>query len=487
MTLNLLKDILEKLKEARVFCIGDIMLDRFIYGSVSRISPEAPVPVFNVARETDTLGGAGNVLRNLSTLSVKTYFCSVVGNDVEGALIETLLNDLNQCQTNIIKDPLRKTTTKTRFIASGQQLIRADYEAVVSIEALIQDQIIAFLKEKLSEIDVIVLSDYGKGVFCEPLLRQIIALGQKNSIPVIIDPKGTNYSIYQGATLLTPNLKELKEATRLTASTEQEILKAAETLRKDYQIENILVTRGAQGMVLVSEEASPSFIQSRALEVYDVSGAGDTVVAVLSASLAVKSNYETAAFLSNVAAGIVVAKVGTAVVTVDEIWQSLQENGELFNLQEKILTRDQGAEKVTFWHRKGFKVGFTNGCFDLLHPGHLSLLVQAKSRCDRLIIGLNSDASVKRLKGPSRPIHSEIDRATILASLNVVDAVVIFDEDTPLALIQKLRPDLLVKGADYTIDKVVGAKEVISWGGEVYLANLEDGYSTTNTIKKLSA
>jgi len=478
--------LLTELPRARLLCIGDVMLDYFIYGRVQRISPEAPVPVFHVQQKTKVLGGAGNVIRNLASLGVAVHFLSLIGRDAAGSSVKRLLEELPSITYDLYEEAERPTITKTRYLSQNQQLLRADEEELHPLPREAEEILLESFKARLPSVDAIVLSDYGKGVLTSSFIKLLIEQALKAGKPVIVDPKGSDYTVYEGATFITPNLKELGEATRLSVKTNEEIVQAVGELQKSCRISNVLVTRSEKGMTLVEGQNEPLHIPTHAREVFDVSGAGDTVVAFLSASLAVGASYEEAARLANVAAGIVVGKVGTATVRlqeVDEILRSSDRHGH----DAKILSREEAWEQVLVWKRRGLKVGFTNGCFDLLHPGHVSLLREARSNCDRLILGLNSDASVKRLKGEKRPLNSEIARAKVLASLADVDLVVVFDEDTPLELIKFLKPDLLVKGSDYTLDQVVGAREVRSWGGEVYLAELISGHSTTSTLQKISA
>ena len=331
---------------------------------------------------------------------------------------------------------------------------------------------------------MVILSDYGKGLFSESLLQALIKEAKSQNKPVLIDPKSRNYAIYQGATILTPNLKELKEASGKSLSTDQDIVDAAKELLNQHHLKHMVITRSAEGMSLVDDQGNADHIPTHALDVFDVSGAGDTVLAMLAASYAVHVPLYQGVQLANVAAGIVVGKVGTATTTLVEIQDRISSDSH-HKTYQKVQLWHQAQEQVLRWMRKGLKVGFTNGCFDLLHPGHISLLDQSKSQCDRLILGLNSDDSIKRLKGELRPIQSQEARAIVLASLSCVDMVVIFDEDTPLELIKHLKPDVLIKGADYTIETVVGATEISNWGGKVYLASLVPDQSTTRTIAQI--
>lgn len=474
----------DQLAQTRLLCLGDIMLDCFMYGRVERISPEAPVPVFHMTHKTTSVGGAGNVVRNLSALGVETSFCGMIGKDHEGEELTKLIDELPQTKGNLIQDPYRPTTHKIRYLAHNQQILRADNEATFPLSSDLQGQVRQYFQAQLPLVKGVIFSDYGKGMLHPALLKELISLAKQAGKPVIVDPKGSDYSIYQGATVLTPNLKELSQATRMPISTDEQIVEAALSLIHKYEIEAVLVTRSEQGMSLIRADQEPFHIPTHAIEVFDVSGAGDTVIAAFSALLLGGASFEEAAYLANVAAGLVVAKVGTATVGSDEI-QHILKKKDISSVKSKEVNLSEANDIVIQWKRQGLKVGFTNGCFDLLHPGHIALLREAKSKCDKLIIGLNSNRSIQRLKGPQRPIQSEEARATVLASLEMVDMVVIFEEDTPINLIHTLRPDVLVKGADYTVDKVVGAHEVQSWGGEVFLVELMPEQSTTRTVHKI--
>ena len=483
--LSALADRVELLRGTSVLCVGDAMLDRFVYGSVDRISPEAPIPVLFIEREMAMLGGAGNVVRNLVALGAAPAFVSVVGDDMAGREITRLVGEHGEIDPCIVVETGRQTTIKTRFFASHQQLLRADRESRNGISDAIRDQLLIRVERLLVKAGVMVLSDYGKGVLAPPVAAALIAKAKAMGKAVVVDPKGSDYTIYAGATVVTPNRKELFEATQMPVDGDEQVVAAARHLIDTCAFQAVLVTRSQDGMTLVQADGQIHHLPAEAREVFDVSGAGDTVVATLAASLASGASLLEGAHLANVAAGIVVGKVGTAVAYGEEVVSALHHE-DLTAGESKIVPAQPAAELVDRWRRKGLKVGFTNGCFDLLHPGHVSILGQAKAACDRLVVGLNSDASVQRLKGPTRPVQSEASRATVLSSLATVDLVVIFGEDTPQNLIETLRPDVLIKGADYTIDKVVGAAEVESWGGKVVLAELVDGQSTTNTIRKMN-
>lgn len=475
---------LDALANARVLCVGDAMLDRFVYGDVSRISPEAPIPVCRVQRETAMPGGAGNVARNLSALGVAVDFVTVTGQDTARDELAALLGAIDRVTPVLIADSARATTVKTRFVANGQQLLRADREDQAALSADLTEALCAAAEERLTGVGALVLSDYGKGVLSDAVIARLIRAAAKASVPVFVDPKGADYAIYRGAAMVTPNRRELEEATRMRAGNDDAVIAAARAIIESCGVATVLVTRGPDGMTLVTPDAA-SHLPAEAREVFDVSGAGDTVVAAMAALRAAGVPDLDAAKLANTAAGIVVGRVGTAVATAEDIRAALRAS-DLHGGEDKIASLDAALDRVAAWRAEGLKVGFTNGVFDLLHPGHVTLLAKARAACDRLIVGLNADASVKRLKGPERPIQSEAARATVLGSLAGVDLVVIFAEDTPLTLIEAIRPDLLVKGADYTIDQVVGGDVVQTYGGRVMLVDLEVGHSTTGTIARMA-
>ena len=478
---------LEALAEARVLVVGDVMLDRFVYGAVERISPEGPVPVLRIERETAMLGGAGNVLRNLAALGVGADFVAVVGDDAAGREVQALAADQAGGGCRLLVQQNRPTTIKERYIAAGQQLLRADRETDQPLAPGTARDLMDTAAAALAGAGALVLSDYGKGVLEPAALGTLIEAARSAGCPVVVDPKGRDYGIYRGATLVTPNRRELEDAAGLPTVSDKDVVLAAQEIIDTCGIEAVLATRGPSGMTLLDAGARGKHLHLpvEAREVYDVSGAGDTVAAVVAAALAAGFALDDATRLANAAAGIVVGKLGTAVAGRDELRRSLQASNVLA-AEAKVVAPDTMVERAARWRRKGLRVGFTNGCFDLLHPGHVSLFEQGRAACDRLIVGLNSDASVHRLKGEGRPVRSESARAAVLASLASVDLVVIFDEDTPLALIEALKPDALVKGADYTRGQVVGAEFVERHGGRVILAEITPGYSTTGVIEQLS-
>lgn len=478
--------LIQNFSSTRILCVGDIMLDQFIMGSVSRISPEAPVPVLHIKEEFTVLGGAGNVIRNLVSLNSSVTFISVVGEDKAGKEIQDLLNALPKINSSIIVDNTRITTTKTRFIASNQQVLRTDREQFLTLNPSLENEILDVFKKQIQSHDLVILSDYAKGIFSPHLLQSLIQEARAQEKPILIDPKGNDFTRYKGATLLTPNRNELALAAHSTINTQENLTSISQDILKKCDFEAMIVTRGSEGMTLVESSGNIEHLKTQALEVFDVSGAGDTVIAVLGVSLAAGATLSEAMYLANAAAGIVVGKVGTAVIHQDELLSTLYTQ-ELKAHEKKIVSCETAQSQIQKWKRQNHQIVFTNGCFDLLHPGHISLLNEAKKAGDKLIVGLNTDTSIQRLKGPNRPIQQEWDRAFILSSLHCVDLVILFDEETPLKLIETLKPDILVKGADYTIDNVIGASFVQSYGGQVYLIDLIEGQSTSRIVSKMRA
>jgi D-beta-D-heptose 7-phosphate kinase/D-beta-D-heptose 1-phosphate adenosyltransferase len=488
-----LSALLAGLTGSRVLVVGDVMLDRFVYGTVDRVSPEAPIPVVRVTREQAMLGGAGNVLRNLTALGARAGLLALVGDDEAGRTITLLVATETGDEAGAIGVPIvergRITTIKERTIAGAQQLLRVDRESLHAPSEAVRRRLLADAVEGLESAGCLVLSDYGKGVLGPDALEALLAAAAEAGRPVVVDPKGRDYAVYRGAQVLTPNRRELHEATGLPTGDDAGIEAAARRVIETCGVGAVLATRSEAGMTLVEADRPVLHLPARAREVYDVSGAGDTVVAVVASALAAGAALPAAAELANLVAGIVVGKVGTAVALPGEVLDEIHRHDGPSGAgpTPKLVARDTLLDHVAEWRRAGLTVGFTNGCFDLLHPGHVSLLRQARAACDRLIVGLNSDASVRRLKGPARPVQDEIARAAVLGSLADVDRLVVFNEDTPLALIEAIRPDVLVKGADYSVDQVVGAEVVQAAGGRVLLATLEPGHSTTGTLRRLGA
>lgn len=474
---------LARFRDVRILTAGDTMLDRYVYGEVERISPEGPVPVFRVTREASMLGGAGNVVRNLAAMEARPVLVSAVGDDPEGQTVLDLLARETSVVSEVVVECERQTTLKSRFVASGQQMFRADRETVQPLQPRTEERLLAACSAAMETASAMVLSDYAKGVLTPSFAGALIETAVRADRPVVVDPKGHDLSHFRGATVLTPNRRELADATRCTVSTDEEIVEAARRAIETYGVGSVLVTRGRDGMTLVSRDDA-HHLRTDAREVFDVSGAGDTVTAVVALGLGAALTALDAARLANVAAGIVVGKAGTATASIPEIDAALHRAGLLAGTN-KVVPLERALDRVRAWRAEGLRVGFTNGCFDLLHPGHVSLLAQARASVDRLIVGLNSDASTSRLKGEGRPIQPETARAIVLSSLSTVDLVVIFTEDTPQAMIEAIRPDVLVKGADYRLEEVVGGDFVLANGGEVLLAELSEGHSTTGTLERI--
>ena len=461
-----------------VVVVGDVVLDRFVYGDVERISPEAPVPVLRRRHVRAMLGGAGNVAANVRSLGGEARLVGVTGDDAEAAELRALAAAEALDATRLVADAGRPTSVKTRLIAHSQQVLRLDAETTAALDADARQALEQAFAAALPGASVVVLSDYGKGVLADGVAEVLAARAREAGLPVMVDPKGADYARYRGATCVTPNRKELHEATGLPVGSDAEVEAAARTLIQRFGFERVIATRSEAGLSVVGEAAAVH-VPAHAREVFDVSGAGDTVVAALALGFAAGHAPEAAARLANAAAGVAVSKLGTAQVTQGELAEALAGGtAPALGDAQALLGR---------WRDQALRIGFTNGCFDLLHPGHLSLLRFARSACDRLVVGLNADASVRRLKGPTRPVNDEGARREVLEGLRDVDLVMIFDEDTPEALIQRIRPDMLVKGADYTEDQVVGAAFVRAYGGEVRLAPLVPGRSTTATLGRMGA
>ncbi len=481
--------MIERMASAQIVCAGDVMLDSFVHGEVSRISPEAPIPVLRIKRCQSMLGGAGNAVRNLVSLGCAVRFFSVTGDDTEAGNIRDLLDELPGTCAVLERDPGRQTPVKTRYLAHGQQLLRTDSETAVSVSAETHRKLLGEFSAALSATapacSIVLLSDYAKGVLNGEYAQEYIAAARAAGKPVVVDPKGRDFTRYRGATLIKPNLHELGEATGLAVSGDVAQEVASRRLLRDTGAEYILLTRGPEGMLLTPADGPSMKFSALAREIYDVSGAGDTVAAVLAAALGSGASISEAVEISNIAAGIVVGRAGTAVVERAGIVEEVRRRSAT-GASDKIFERAKAAQLARNWTESGLCVGFTNGCFDLLHPGHLKVLEAARAHCDRLLVGLNSDQSVKRLKGETRPVQDEMARALVLASLACVDGVVIFGEDTPAELIRCLRPGLLVKGGEYKPQQVAGADLVESWGGKLLLVEMMPGWSTTGTLARLA-
>lgn len=474
----------EQIGNVRIVCVGDVMLDRFVYGDVSRISPEAPVPVCRVLSERTMLGGAGNVVRNLDAVGVTSHLISVIGVDEPANELQELLGQLKSVTPHFVFVNTRQTTVKERFISRSQHLLRVDRESVKLVSKETSAKIIEHVTKIISGVDALIISDYGKGVLPEGTISAIISSAKKEDIPVIVDPKGKDYSRYRGATLITPNQRELAEASHMSLEGNGDIGEAAKKIAEENGIANVLVTRSSEGMTLVTKD-KVEHLSAEAQEVFDVSGAGDTVVAIVSAAIAGKLPLITGARLANIAAGIVVGKMGTATIFGQDLTSAIRRHDYFLPTEAKVNELPTALAQISEWRGTGQKIGFTNGCFDLIHPGHITLLTKARKACDKLIVGLNTDQSVKLIKGQNRPIQDEMGRSTVLASLACVDLVILFSEETPQNLIEVIHPDVLVKGADYKLEDVVGADTVQSYGGNVLLVDIEVGHSTTGTIARI--
>jgi D-beta-D-heptose 7-phosphate kinase/D-beta-D-heptose 1-phosphate adenosyltransferase len=477
---------LKAIGQQTILCVGDLMLDDFVYGEVARISPEAPAPVIAVKRNEVAIGGAGNVARNVASLGASCIFVGVVGDDEAGRDVIARLQANPHVEPSLVVDRTRPTTRKVRFVSEhfSTHLLRADWEQVGPVSPELEGELIARALAAMSRVGAVVLSDYAKGVLTPRVISEIIAAANKAGVPVIVDPKATDYSVYRGATVLKPNRKELAETVRLAAPTEDEIIAGAAKLNQDLGTKAVLVSLSEDGLVLVPAKGAPIRVPAYPVKVKDASGAGDTVVAALALMLAARADFEVAVRVANAAGAIVVGKSGTATVSLDELRHRILPASS-FAAEDKVVYDHAVLEqRLAEWRKAKLRIGFTNGCFDLLHRGHVRLMAEARSACDRLVVGLNSDASVKRLKGPERPIQDVTSRADVLAALEAVDLVVVFEEDTPLELIKQVRPQVLVKGGDYTRESVVGHDIVEAEGGEVVLIDLVPGHSTTSMVKR---
>ena len=465
-------------KKPNILVIGDLMIDHYLWGSCDRISPEAPVQVVNVKKESSVLGGAGNVINNLVTLGSVVDVISVIGNDSVANELKSLLEKIDVPTSNLVVENNRKTSKKSRLIASQQQVLRYDMESIDDINENSHKQIIQTLEKNIDKYSSIILSDYGKGVLTTNLTKEIIKIANKNNIKVLVDPKGKDYSKYKGSYTLTPNKKEAMEATNIDIKDESSLIEALKSLKTQCDLEVSLITLSEQGIAIFDDELTIKPTVAR--EVYDVTGAGDTVIASIAFALGNNLDIKDAIYFANLAAGVVVGKIGSATTTLDEIYEyeySLHKS----NSTSHIKTFDEIKTLASKLHSQGKKIVFTNGCFDILHVGHVKYLEVAKSYGDVLILGLNADSSVRKLKGPTRPINTQDDRAYILASLESVDYVVIFEEETPYELIKLIKPHVLVKGGDYEGKEVVGQ----DIADELKLVQFVDGKSTTNTIKRI--
>ncbi|MBC7788013.1 MAG: D-glycero-beta-D-manno-heptose-7-phosphate kinase [Methylophilaceae bacterium] len=472
-----------------VLVIGDLMLDRYLIGDVQRISPEAPVPVVLLKQTNERAGGAANVAANLAGLGIKTRTSGIVGKDTQGQTLLSLLKEMGIETAGVFESEYRPTVAKTRIMSSHQQIVRLDQESSAPLNASEKKQLQAHVSQQLqAKPAIVILSDYAKGVLSDEACKIIIKECHHLKIPVIADPKGRDYSKYLGVTALTPNKKETAEACGIDQNDNEALLLAANQLRKTLHLEFLAVTRGEEGISLLDNHGDSDathHIPATAKQVFDVSGAGDTVIATLAAGLINGLRPFDALQLANTAAGIVVGKIGTVPISQQELIEELvaKSANEQVN---KIVNLNQLMNNIEAWRKQKQKIVFTNGCFDLLHAGHVTYLEAAKKKGDKLVLGLNTDRSVSAIKGPTRPVIHEADRARVLAALEAVDAVILFDEDTPLNLINTIKPHVIVKGSDYTQAQVLGGVEVKSWGGEIALIDVVPGRSTSGILEKIA-
>lgn len=469
---------LPRFNQAQVLVAGDVMLDRYWHGGTSRISPEAPVPVVNINHQDERPGGAANVALNIAALGAKAVLIGATGDDENARSLQTRLDAVGvECDFQVSAE--RPTITKLRVISQNQQLIRLDFEENFLLEDV--QEFPARLKGQLENAGAVILSDYGKGALQEP--QKLISLARASGVPVLVDPKGSDFSKYRGATLITPNLKEFEQVVG-RCETEQQLVDRGIDLLRELKLKALLITRSEHGMTLLRDGEPELHLPARAQEVYDVTGAGDTVISVLATTLAAGGDLPQAVALANLAAGLVVAKLGTATVSTPELRRAIQrEQGS----GRGVMSVDQLVMAVEDARAHGEKVVFTNGCFDIIHAGHIGYLGEAGALGDRLIVGVNTDESVSRLKGPGRPINPVDRRMTVLAGLAAVDWVVSFGEDTPEQLLEQVQPDVLVKGGDYSIDGIVGADKVLARGGEVKVLSFIDEVSTTAIVEKIKS
>ena len=476
---------LTELKPASVLVVGDLMLDEYVYGTIDRISPEAPVQVLNWTSANASLGGAANVANNLAQFGCEVFLAGVVGQDHAGEQLLQLAQRPGIHAEGVVTDSHRATTVKTRLISHGKQMLRVDKETRSELTEASAAKLLAFVQKCLASVDGVVLSDYAKGVLSPGITRSVIHMASAASRPVLVDPKGEDFAKYRGALVLTPNKLELARAAQRPVHTEDEILGAVECLFSQTGCEAILVTRGEEGMSLYTKNGEERRIQTEVHDVFDITGAGDTVVSMMARVFLAGHDLETAARLANAAAGIKVGKFGTATVSIDEIssWIRQRESRG----KGKLVDLPQAKQLVSLARSQGLKVVFTNGCFDLLHAGHVQLLQKAKALGHMLIVAINDDYSTRQIKGSGRPLIAVTDRAGIIAALESVDYVIIFADVTPLRLIEELRPDVLVKGGNYALEDVVGRREVERYGGRVTLIPAIDTPSSSQIIKEIVA
>ena len=477
-----------ELPRLRVLCVGDVMLDRFVEGSVERISPESPVPVLLTVKTINSPGGASNVARNITALGASCVVIGRIGDDAAGQELGQILDKTDGMTSALVVAAEATTPEKVRFVSQGQQLLRVDHESTAASHRQTEEALKREIGRHLHTCDIIVLSDYAKGTLSSDVIRFAIDQGRRRGLPIVVDPKSPDFARYSGATIITPNVSEITNATGIHICSDEDTVSAGQAACRAANAEAILITRAEKGMTLVPKCGAPVHYRTSAREVFDVVGAGDTVVAVLSLALAAKTSMELAITLANVAGGVVVGKRGASTLSRSELLQQAiaLPTSESEQPHGKVSSREELVRLCNIWRDAGLKVGFTNGCFDIIHPGHINLVTFAKARCDRLVLAVNSDASVRRLKGSGRPVNHAEDQVAVLEALHAIDALTVFDEDTPLELIRELMPDVLVKGSDYKDSEVVGADLVKARGGQVLLCPLVPGKSTTTVIKRIA-
>jgi len=469
----------------KILCIGDIILDTYSHGDVRRISPEAPIPVLKINNNKyEVLGGSGNVARNICSSGSNCHLIAICGKDEEAKILKKLLRDSKKLSFNLIEDGSRCTTKKNRFVSDNQQILRVDREETQAIGKKVELKVFDSFKNKIDQFGIVVISDYSKGMLTDSLLKSIIQISKKKKKIIIVDPKKEDFSAYRGASIITPNYKELLKASQYKVNTGKEINKEkaseivsrlSKKIIKKFNFNAVVTTRSSDGISIFDQKNKSLHLPSKAKEVYDVSGAGDTVIAYISSGLAKGRSLFNSVEIANDAAGVAVGKFGTTVVKVEDLLANKSAN-KLLSLNEVCADLKNKINK---------KIGFTNGCFDLIHQGHIFYLKEARKECDFLILGLNSDSSIKRIKGNDRPILNQEERTEVLKNFNFIDCIVIFNEDTPIKLIKKIKPNLIFKGDDYKRNEVVGFKEIQAWGGKVKLIKCIKGKSTSGIIRKI--
>jgi D-beta-D-heptose 7-phosphate kinase/D-beta-D-heptose 1-phosphate adenosyltransferase len=478
---------IEAIGRVRVLCVGDVVLDQYVYGATRRVSPEAPVPVLDEHRREPMLGAVGNVARNVKALGAHPVLVSLIGNDPEGQTLSRLLDAEGVTDVDLVAAHERATPMKTRFLCNGQQMFCVDRDPNLPLSPDLERDLVEIIRSAASDCDIAILADYGRGMITPRLAQAMMQACAAEGVRVCVDPRGDDYTRYDGAYLIKPNADELADEARLPADTDAEVEEALDAVMATIPgVETLLVTRSAQGMSARTRDGAVRHHRVRPREVFDVSGAGDTSIAALTLSLGAGASLQDAMEIADMAAGVVVTKVGTATVRPQDLMADLGEGGAL-SAEEKVISRADACEMAARWRMRGFRVGFTNGIFDILHPGHVSLLRQARAHCDRLIVGLNDDASTSRLKGPGRPVNSAAARAQVIAALDCVDRVVVDTEDTPQALLEDLKPDVLTRGGGRTSGQLgpFSVETVKGYGGEVKQAWVEPDHSTKKLLTRM--